>query len=541
MRFLFLFLLLLCTPPVLAAAAAGDAVRNARQAGQALWQAHRVMHAWMKRADPVTGLLPRTGRDPNWVVRDSAADLYPFLVICSRLTEPGMFDNQMPLILRQEHLLTRRLGRLSDDFAAGGAGFVAAEADIDRIIFGSSEYAKDGLLPLVELLGDTAREQRLVGIAEDLARYAPYDSPRGKLPARTSEVNGDALQVWCRLAWKTGSRDFVDAAFRLADAYLFDMLPATGYLPAKEWDFATGKALRFRLILSDHGNEIVGGLWEALMLASHVHPEKAQSYRKPFLQMIDRLLETGGNEDGLWVTRIDVPSGEVTDRRHAHCWGYLFNAVWVAYLVSGEQRYRQAVGQAIEAVTRKAEYLFDAAGADRNYGANAYSDTIEGALVLLNRLPNRSAELAVEADMQKLLARVRPDGIVEDWYGDGNFVRTALMYVLAKTQGAWLDPWRPTIQLGAARHQEGILLHLSAEAAWQGRLRFDYPRHRRHWRMARKYPRLNEWPEWFTVEFDRMYTAEMEGRSPRRYVGWDLLAGIPLAPKAGQQIRVRIG
>ena len=34
-----------------------------------------------------------------------------------------------------------------------------------------------------------------------------------------------------------------------------------------------------------------------------------------------------------------------------------------------------------------------------------------------------------------LLAMQRPDGHIEDWYGEGNFNRTALLYALMKSQG----------------------------------------------------------------------------------------------------------
>ena len=76
-----------------AAAAAAEpewtvvADQNGRMAGEALSRSRRVMHAWLKIADPVTGLLPRMENNPNWVVRDSAADLYPFMVIAAAFLE----------------------------------------------------------------------------------------------------------------------------------------------------------------------------------------------------------------------------------------------------------------------------------------------------------------------------------------------------------------------------------------------------------------------------------------------------------------------
>lgn len=531
---------LLLAAPLLGGQAEDTAARNARQASEALWQSNRVMHAWLKRQDPVTRLLPRTGKDWNWVVKDSAADLYPFMVICSRFSEPALYGNEMLDILRQEALLSTRVGRLSDDVLPGGKGFAFPTVDMDRIIFGSSEYAKDGLLPLSELLGETPWYDRLLGIATDIVSHSPYDSPRGKLPARTSEVNGNMLQVLSRLAWRTGNEQFLNAALAIADFYLLDMLPLTNYLPADEWDFVSRKPARSVFVLSDHGNEIVGGLSEAYLLALAKRPAKAEQYRAPFARMIDRLLERGRNADGVWVSRLDLMSGNVVDARHAHCWGYMFNAVYTAGLATGDEKYTKAVERAMEGVTRNPNYLFDETGAGRNWRADAYSDSIEGALVLLNRLPNEKMAEAVDGAVRLFLQRPRADGIVEDWYGDGNFIRTAMMYVFWKTQGAWLAPWSPRVHLGAVREKDNLLLRITADSTWQGRLHLDSPRHRDFWRMSRNYPRLNEWPEWYTVQRDGEYTVNIGGRPARTYLGWDLTGGIPMTVEAGESVTVRI-
>jgi len=185
------------------------AARNASQASEAFLRSKRVMHAWLGRVDPVTGLLPRKGNDPNRVVKDSAADLYPFLVLASYFTEPALYEGVMRRILRQEVLLTTRVGRLPDDLLPAGKGFVFPDAAIDRIIFGASEYAKDGLIPITELLGETPWYYRLRGIASDIVRHAPHASPHGRLPTKSAEVNGNVLQVLCRLYWKTSEEAYL--------------------------------------------------------------------------------------------------------------------------------------------------------------------------------------------------------------------------------------------------------------------------------------------------------------------------------------------
>lgn len=524
--------------PLTLFAAESATERNGRQATEALLRSNRTMHAWLARRDAKTGLLPRRGTDPNWVVRDSAADLYPFLVLCAYYTERALYDGAMIDILRLEREQTVRLGRLSDDVVAGG-GFVRKDPVVDDIIFGCSEYVKDGLIPVTELLGETPWYHRMRGIATDIIRYAPYRTSRGKLPAQSAEINGNMLQLLSRLYWKTGDPEYLEQIIAIADFYLLDMLPVTNYLPAHRWDTSAGRATDARFTFADHGNEIVSGLGEACLLMQHKRPDKLKQYREPFLKMIDRLLEVGRNVDGVWITSADL-SGKPLDARSAHCWGYLFKPVYVAHLISGERKYLEAVKHAIRAVTEHQKYLFDDTGSGRNYRANAYSDSLESALVLLNRLPDARFEQAIDAGIRKMLDRQKGNGIVEDWYGDGNYIRTAMMYAFWKTQGASLDPWHSRVHLGATRKDKAVNLEIIAETGWQGRLRFDVPRHRDHWNMAVNYPRLNEFPEWFTVEQDGLYGVGIDDAPERIYLGAELVRGLPLDLNEGTRLRLTV-
>jgi hypothetical protein len=522
------------------------AVRNGRLATRALVDSNRIMHAWLGQRDDVTGLLPRRGvftgdrRDPNWVVADSAADLYPFMVMAARFTEPAIYDGPMMDILRQETLLSTRVGRLSDDMQPGGRGFVRAEVDLDSIIFGSSEYMKDGLIPLTELFGDTPWYHRMQGITADIIRHAPYETSRGRLPAQTTEVNGNMLQVLRRLYFKTGNRAYLDQVIAIADFYFLDMLPTTNYIPADRWDVATQRPLDTRFVLSDHGNEIVGGLSEAFVLATHARPDKAAQYRPAFVRMIDRLLEVGRTADGVWHHDIDLVTGKPLAPRHAHCWGYMFNGVYTAYMVTGERRFREAVEQALDTVTRTPTYLFDERPPVATWRANAYSDAIESALVLLNRVPHATLPEQIDVATRKMLDVIQPSGVVEDWYGDGNTIRTALMYVMWKTQGARLEPWDRRVHLGAVRDGDTVLMSVTAEADWTGAIHLDHPRHRDHLHLPINYPRLNEWPEWFTVEHDRRYEVRVDKASPVVRIGSELVQGLPVSLRAGQTLVIEV-
>lgn len=524
-------LLIVAAILALPSAADDDAVQAARlhgkQAQEALVRSRAVLQAYLERRDPTTGLLPRKGGETTWYVRDSAADLYPFLVMAAYFTDRKVYETDMLEILRQEIQYSTRIGHLSDNVLAGG-GFEEAEVDLDRIIFGSSEYAKDGLLPLTELLGRTAWFERMTGIADDVIAHAPYGSDFGRLPSLSCEVNGELLQVLIRLAYLTNDARYVDQAIVIGRFYFEEVISKSNGLTPQLWDIQKGEPATDYFNFADHGNEIVGGLSElVLFLKLRGHPlftPMAESLTK----LVDLLLKIGLNEDGVWVSRVAWKDYAVLDARHAHCWGYLFNAVYTTYLITGEERFREATERALRAVTEKpTTYLDDPEGSGRGYKSNAYSDAIESAIVLLNRIPNAEQFEVLDTCVKRFLGRQRDDGIIEDWYGDGNYVRTALMYALMKSQGTWVEPWREDLRLGAAPTGDGVLIVIESDRPWDGLLRFDLPRHRVHFNMPVNYPRLNEFPEWFVVEQDLLYEVTTGGHTEIR-CGGELRAGLPV-------------
>ena len=529
---MILRVLLFCTISLcLSAPSFADVTETARgngeEARETLIRSKRVLEAYLKRLDPTTGLLPRTGKVSTWYVRDSAADLYPFLVMAAYYTDRPAFETTMMEILRNEIRYSTRLGMLSDNVLAGG-GFEKEEIDLDSVIFGSCEYAKDGLLPLTELLGHHAWYERMRGIADDVIAHAPYDSSFGKLPSISAEVNGEFLQVLARLAFLTRDSRYIQQMISIGDFYFHEVIPKCNGLPAHLWDLKEGKPAADDFVFSDHGNEIAGGLSELVLFLKETGHPKFADYKGPMTDLIDTLLECGLNEDGVWYSKVSLADKRVTDARHAHCWGYLFNAVYTTYLITGEERFLRATERAMRAVTEKPTYLDDPEGSGRKYGSNAYSDAIESAIVFLNRLPSEETSEVLDVCVKRFLSRQREDGIIEDWYGDGNYVRTALMYVLMKSQGTWIEPWREDTRLGAVREGDKVTLTLETEKPWRGRIRFDIPRHKRYFNLPVNYTRLNEFPEWYTVALDRLYTVRI-GDEVKTCVGGELRNGIPVS------------
>lgn len=511
---------------------------NGQQAQEALIRSQRVLQAYLQRLDPVTGLLPRNGKTNTWYVRDSAADLYPFLVMAAYYTDRDCFDHQMYRILRNEVRYSTRLGMLSDNVLAGG-GFEFPEIDMDRIIFGSCEYVKDGLLPLTELLGHHAWYDRMLGIVDEMIDRAPCETRFGRLPSSSAEVNGEFLQALSRLAYLSNNSKYVNQALRIADFYFKEVIPKSNGLPPHLWDLEKQQPATDMFNFADHGNEIAGGLSELVLFLKETNHPRFEEFKQPFAALIDRLLEYGLNDDGVWYSKIALSDHKITDTRHAHCWGYLFNAVYTAYLITGDTRYLNAVERAMRAVTEKPTYLDDPEGSGRGYGSNAYSDAIESAIVFINRLPNESTAAVLDTCVKRFLSRQRDDGIIEDWYGDGNYVRTALMYALMKSQGTWLEPWRDDVTLGAVREGNTLLLAIESKRPWQGKIRFDIPRHKAHFNIPVNYPRLNEFPEWFTVDLDRLYSVEVNGQIETR-LGGELARGLSANVEANGKTVIKV-
>jgi hypothetical protein len=155
---------------------------------------------------------------------------------------------------------------------------------------------------------------------------------------------------------------------------------------------------------------------------------------------------------------------------------------------------------------------------------DGYADTIESALYLVNREPVPGALAWIETETTRMLAMLRPDGHLEDWYGEGNFNRTLLIYALMKSQGVMPAERAPGVQLGAVRDGEALQLHVSGVQS-SVRLQFDFARHKRVINLARNYVRLNEFPEWFVVEPNWLYRISGGTAPVRLRLGSELMQG----------------
>jgi hypothetical protein len=293
------------------------------------------------------------------------------------------------------------------------------------------------------------------------------------------------MQGLSRLYWFTGNERYRDQAFQLAEYYF-------AYHSPVEVD---------KLQLDDHGCEVIGGLSEVYFIAAQKDPERKQRWQPAMHKILDRILEVGRDETGLLYNKINPLTGEILSDDRTDNWGYNYNAFLSVDQLDNVPAYREAVQHVLKNLPANKDYPWEGRSSD------GYADSLEGCINLMNRVPTPEAAEWADYTAKLMFAIQRDTGVIEGWHGDGNFARTALMYALWKTQGTHLEPWRADLRLGATRADDGtVYFVVTSDWPWEGRLRFDIPRHSEQLHIPADYPRLNQFPEWFTVPTDGTYT-----------------------------------
>ncbi|MDA0196281.1 MAG: hypothetical protein O2887_08970 [Bacteroidetes bacterium] len=481
----------------------------------------RFVDDWLEHADPTTGLIPRNLYEDTdiWNAKDAAADNYPFMVLTAALTDQKLFQGRMLEMLASETRLTSRIDNLPDTYSFAKQDFISPDPNLDDILFGSSEYIKDGLLPLTEWLGKSPWSERMITILDDIWKHAPIQTPFGKIVSTNVELNGEMLQVLSRIYWMTGDQKYLDWAIHLGDYYLLD-----DQHPTRNFS-----VLRLR----DHGCEVVSGLCELYATLSVADPEKKIIYQPQIHEMLNRILEVGRNEDGLFYNSINPQTGKILQNETADNFGYTLNGFYTVYQVDSVEAYRNATLKGLSALNGKYRNF------DWEHGSSdGYADAIEGALNLYAREPIESTAAWIDSEIQVMwsmqdsshranTSQWRSSGVIEGWHGDGNFARTTIMYCLWKTQGMTVVPWRNDIQIGAVIRGNDMMISTAVDTEWQGVLKFDAPRHKTNMNMPYDWPRINQFPQWFTTEENSTYQlVNLQGSKKESFTGKQLTDGV---------------
>ena len=496
-----------------------QAHQNGLIANEGFRRSLNFVEGWKRNEDPQSGLIPRNHYNAYWNAKDAAADNYPFMVLTTWFTDRDQFNGRMKRILAAETKLTSSVDSLPDTFDFKTQQIVGS--DLQSIMFGASEYIKDGLLPLTEWLGHSEWSARMLTMLDDMWKHAPVETPYGKIVSTDIEVNGEMLQVLSRMYWMMGEDKYLEWATRLGDYYLLgDKHPKRNT-----------KHLRLR----DHGCEVVSGLCELYATLSVVDPAKKAAYKPHIHEMLDRILEVGRNEDGLFYDSINPVDGTVISEHLADTWGYNMNAYYTVYFIDGVEAYREAPLKALSNLHKYKNHNWERGGADGN------ADSIESALNLYNRERVDGVPAWLDSEIQVMWAMQRADGVIAAIHPDGNFARTTIIYNLWKSQGACIHPWRSDVTLGAVEENGALYLSLSAADDWSGEIFFDTARHREVMHLPFDWPRINQFPEWFPVNPEAMYSLKNESLgSSELYEGIDLIGGVKMNLEAGEHLSLRL-
>ena len=503
-----------------------QALANGKLVNEGLVRCDRFVNDWLAESDEKSLLIPRNlDKDFFWNAKDAAADNYPFMVLTSSFTNKEMFEGRMRDMLTNEIKLSNRLDRLPDDYSFEKEGFRNEEVDTAQIIFGASEYIKDGLLPLTEWLGNSAWSDRMIGIMDDIWKYASIETEYGNIPSTNVEVNGEMLQALSRVYWMTSDQKYLDWAIRLGDYYLLG-----DQHPTRDFD---------KLRLRDHGCEIISGLCELYVAVNYADKEKKKEYEALVHEMLDYVLAHGRNTDGMFYNNINPQTGEQIGDGIADTWGYTYNGHYSVFMIDKTQAYKDAIEQVFKNLKNYENYNWEGGSSD------GFADAIESGLNLYNRIPSPEAASWIDGEIKNMWSlqdsnrretnRWDGSGIIEGWHGDGNFARTTIMYCLWKTQGTSIHPWNDGIENGAVFTDDILKVAVQTKTDWSGKVKFDKARHKANMNLPIDYPRINQFPEWFTVAAEKQYSVKnINSGESQAYSGQALLDGITIENKAGE-------
>ncbi len=508
------------------------AVINGNLAQESFKRSLSFTNAWLEMSDSESGLIPTNlnKKIDLWEPANSAADNYPFMVLTAYLLDKDLYNGVLLDMLNNEKKLTSRIGSLPDVYSFTKKTFENEILDLGNIIFGASEYIKDGLMPLNEFIGPSPWQERMIEILDDLYIHISDFDSLDTYYTKTSyveEINGEMLQTLSRVYWMTNDQKYLDWAIKIADHYLLEI------------DLSNVEYLKLR----DHGCEIIGGLSELYITLHLLSHEKKYEYQPHLYRLLDKILTFGRNQDGFFYNSINLKANQVIDNRIADTWGYTLNAFYTVWMTDKKSEYIKAVLKPFKSLNNSyRNFEWEPKNQLGPLGSqDGYADAIESGINLYNRRQDSELKAWIDSEIQVLFGMQKNSGIIEGWHGDGNFARTALMYGLWKTQGAHLEPWQPTVKIGAISTNDKRCFVITAEDDWEGQLMFDQKRYKTILNLPVDYPRINQFPEWFTLDHDAIYSIESNQKHINGlYEGKDLKLGIKIILSANEQCIIMV-
>jgi hypothetical protein len=492
---------------------------SSKIAGYSLSKVKRWLHeVAIKKIDPVTGLYIGDGR---WNYRDTAADCYPFLCWAAYVTNIDALNGPIRDVLDAERKLCNHLDRIPARYDLKKKK-KDDSVSYDTLIFGASEYVKDGLITIVEVTGKSDWFQRMKEIEDDVWKHARVDTKFGKIPSTNIEVNGEQLQALTRLYTMTGEKKYLTWARRLGDYYFSN----DEFVPER---------------LRDHGCEIIGGLGLLLAVEYEIKSDREEVYKKKLKHVFDTILEKGCNEDGMMYNYINTHKN--WNEALSDGWGYNYIGYICYDMITGEPVYRKHIEQTLRNLPKPKYQNYPWEGSS----IDGFADSVEGGIYVLNRYPIKEGFDWVDSEVANNIAySFEPLETAKLWGTmklQANGVRTTIMHALMHTRGLIARPWDIGMELGACPTSDGLAIIIKTKNDWEGKIYFDIPRYKYYMGFKKDWPRMNTLPEWFTVEPDdtQIYIVENIDTKRKRTISGKLLSkGLPIHTKPGETLQLKV-
>jgi hypothetical protein len=115
------------------------------------------------------------------------------------------------------------------------------------------------------------------------------------------------------------------------------------------------------------------------------------------------------------------------------------------------------------------------------------------------------------------------------------------MYCLWKTGGAYLLPWKDDLQIGGVLKDNTLYIAITSASDWKGKVMFDKKRHSEYMHLPLDWPRINQFPEYFTVEKEKIYTLSASNALKDKVINGDELRdGFPVRIRKGETLKLII-
>ncbi|MBT3407296.1 hypothetical protein HN415_01295 [Candidatus Woesearchaeota archaeon] len=451
-------------------------------------------NSWIEYKNPKTRLIPYKlgwGNEYNlWRPDQSTSDFFPFLLMSTYFTNKSQYNDlfsDTDIIKKANYenglpaMIEVKSGKLINKNQV-------IDYHFDNQIFGASEIVKDGMLPLIEYFGknDWSYEYATY-LIETINENCYINTSFGCIPSKVLEVNGEMLISLSRLYRITNNDEYIRQGLPIFKSYILKLIPESNFLPCEEIDLYNFKCKSSEFSIGDHSNEIIFGLVEFYSIIKGTEYDN-EIYHNIIRIMLEKLKNERLNEEGFWTNH-----GQVVDT-----FGYVHNA----YLL-----YSKIEDYDVSFINKSLKNL-DNVDLVNFKVVDDQSDFIESVIYLQHEYNLPEVDLWISKNMLNMMSNQNSKGMFMEDYKDGNVGRTMLMFLLYKTQGISVENWNSDINLGSYKYDGELYVYLESDDSWEGTIYFDEERSLNTFNI-KYYPRINSFPEWFTINEDKEYEITM--------------------------------